>query len=163
MPGAPTCFDAIQNTCSEPLGGAYCMSKIIINEDQCKGCGLCTTVCPFDLIRIADRFNAKGYRPAEFMHSNGSVADDATSDAGGVSQQCTGCANCAAMCPDVAIVVYRSRSETETRMSARIATRKARRIDRATVLRHNRGNGQEQQKLQSVPECVVLSSETSSK
>jgi 2-oxoglutarate ferredoxin oxidoreductase subunit delta len=71
------------------------MSRIVIDEDRCKGCGLCTLVCPSDLVRISDRFNAKGYRPAELVDP-----DDA----------CTGCANCATMCPDVAIVVYRTRT-----------------------------------------------------
>jgi 2-oxoglutarate ferredoxin oxidoreductase subunit delta len=72
------------------------MSRIVIDPDRCKGCGLCTQVCPYDLVQIADRFNAKGYRPAELVDP-----DDA----------CTGCANCATMCPDIAIVVYRTRRQ----------------------------------------------------
>lgn len=69
------------------------MSHIVIDENRCKGCGLCTLSCPYDLVHIADRFNAKGYRPAEFTDPDG---------------RCVGCANCATMCPDVAIVVYRT-------------------------------------------------------
>ena len=68
------------------------MSRIIIDESRCKGCGLCTSVCPYELVRISDRFSEKGYRPAEF------VDDD---------RQCIACAHCAMMCPDVAITVYR--------------------------------------------------------
>lgn len=65
---------------------------ILIDEDRCKGCELCTTVCPFDLVHIANHFNAKGYRPSTLVDSEG---------------KCTGCTLCARMCPDVAITVYR--------------------------------------------------------
>ena len=76
------------------------MSRIVINEDRCKGCGLCTLVCPYDLVHISDRFNAKGYRPAMQIDPDG---------------QCVGCASCATMCPDVAIVVFRTPKRKHTR------------------------------------------------
>jgi len=39
---------------------------ILIDEDRCKGCGLCVPVCPASILRLVeDRFNAKGYRPVE--------------------------------------------------------------------------------------------------
>jgi len=76
------------------------MSRIVIDEDRCKGCGLCTQACPHNLVRISNRFNAKGYRPAELVDPEG---------------RCVGCANCATMCPDVAIVVYRTRREKAAR------------------------------------------------
>jgi len=67
--------------------------RITVDEDLCKGCGLCTEVCPQGILVIAhDRFTTKGYHPA--------VLDDP----GG---KCTGCAICAQMCPDAAITVYR--------------------------------------------------------
>jgi 2-oxoglutarate ferredoxin oxidoreductase subunit delta len=75
------------------------MSRIVIREDRCKGCGLCTNACPYDLVRISNHFSEKGYRPAVY------VDPDA---------ECIGCANCAAMCPDVAIVVYRTRKDRPT-------------------------------------------------
>lgn len=65
---------------------------ILIDEDRCKGCELCTTVCPFNLVHIANHFNAKGYRPSTLADPQG---------------KCTGCTLCARMCPDVAIIVYR--------------------------------------------------------
>lgn len=70
------------------------MSRIVIDEARCKGCALCTHVCPHNLVQIATHFNSKGYQPAEFVDPEGA---------------CTGCANCATMCPDLAITVYRSR------------------------------------------------------
>lgn len=69
------------------------MGRIEIDEDTCKGCELCTSVCPYKLIAIAEHFNHKGYHPA--------CMDEARKG------ECTGCALCARMCPDVAITVYR--------------------------------------------------------
>ena len=116
------------------------MSRIVIDENKCKGCALCTTVCPFDLIHIADRFNAKGYRPAEYSESRPCLHDNLAQD-----NRCTGCANCAAMCPDVAITVYRTRSGA--------------RADKLVPLKtgspaehpHSKGNGRERQTLQAEP------------
>ncbi len=65
---------------------------ITIDENRCKGCELCTSVCPKELIKMAKYFSARGYRPATLV------------DPGG---QCTGCLLCATICPDVAITVYR--------------------------------------------------------
>jgi 2-oxoglutarate ferredoxin oxidoreductase subunit delta len=67
--------------------------RILIEETLCKGCELCTTVCPKDLIAIAtDRFTGKGYHPAVLV-------DPETA--------CTGCAICSVICPEAAITVYR--------------------------------------------------------
>lgn len=67
------------------------MAKVEFNEDRCKGCELCINACPKKIIRLADHFNAKGYRPAEVTDQN----------------QCIGCVFCARMCPDVVIEVYK--------------------------------------------------------
>ncbi|HLF27773.1 MAG TPA: 4Fe-4S dicluster domain-containing protein [Anaerolineae bacterium] len=66
--------------------------RIVVDVERCKGCELCTTVCPKDLITMAETFNAKGYRPAVLVDPN---------------RACTGCAICAVICPDAAITVYR--------------------------------------------------------
>jgi 2-oxoglutarate ferredoxin oxidoreductase subunit delta len=73
------------------------MSRIVIDQERCKGCGLCTQVCPYDLVHIAEGFNAKGYRPAEQIDPD---------------SECIGCASCAMVCPDVAISVYRTRKRS---------------------------------------------------
>jgi len=66
--------------------------RIVVNEEMCKGCELCTTVCPYDLIRMASYYNAKGYKPA--------MLEDPES-------RCTGCTLCAMICPDAVITVFR--------------------------------------------------------
>lgn len=66
--------------------------RIVIDQERCKGCELCTTVCPQNVIIMDDNaLNAKGYHPALFV-DNG---------------ECTGCSVCAVICPDVCITVYR--------------------------------------------------------
>jgi 2-oxoglutarate ferredoxin oxidoreductase subunit delta len=65
---------------------------IEIDEERCKGCGLCISVCPQKIIRFSERFNSKGYHPAEQNDPEG---------------KCNGCGFCYMMCPDVCITVYR--------------------------------------------------------
>ena len=69
------------------------MSWIEIDEERCKGCLLCSTVCPKKLIQRSERFNRHGYLVAECVDPD---------------NVCTGCTSCAIMCPDVAIRVYRT-------------------------------------------------------
>jgi 2-oxoglutarate ferredoxin oxidoreductase subunit delta len=67
--------------------------RIVVSEALCKGCELCTTVCPKDVIHMAkDRLTPRGYHPAALVDPQG---------------ECTGCGICAVICPDVAITVYR--------------------------------------------------------
>ena len=42
------------------------MVKVTINENLCKGCGLCVRACPKGIIELSKaKINAKGYHPAE--------------------------------------------------------------------------------------------------
>jgi 2-oxoglutarate ferredoxin oxidoreductase subunit delta len=41
------------------------MSRIVIDEERCKGCLLCAQVCPKAIIAASSRFNAKGYKVAD--------------------------------------------------------------------------------------------------
>ncbi len=73
------------------------MSKIKgtvrVDVDRCKGCAVCVAACPFDVLALSTRVNAKGYPWAEGIHPDA----------------CTGCANCAVVCPDGCITVYRQK------------------------------------------------------
>jgi 2-oxoglutarate ferredoxin oxidoreductase subunit delta len=40
------------------------MTKVVFDEEKCKGCELCVQFCPRKVIVMADRINAKGYHPA---------------------------------------------------------------------------------------------------
>ncbi|NLM05661.1 MAG: 4Fe-4S dicluster domain-containing protein [Tissierellia bacterium] len=66
--------------------------KVTIKQDRCKGCGLCVSVCPKEVLALDKKvINDKGYNPASAVKP----------------EECIGCANCALICPDVVITVER--------------------------------------------------------
>ncbi len=65
--------------------------KLRIDEEECKGCGLCIEACPPEVIAMSDRLNHYGYRTALYAGAG-----------------CTGCGICFMVCPEPgAITVYR--------------------------------------------------------
>ncbi len=66
--------------------------RIEVDEALCKGCELCTFVCPPQVIEMGNFYNAKGYKPAVLVDPD---------------HRCTGCTLCAMVCPDAVITVYR--------------------------------------------------------
>lgn len=68
------------------------MAKVVILDDVCKGCYLCVSACPKNVLAPAkEKLNKKGYKPVEPVNADA----------------CIGCAMCATMCPDCAIEVYK--------------------------------------------------------
>jgi len=66
---------------------------VAIEVDRCKGCELCTAVCPQGILQMSrEDFNARGYRTVKLADPEG---------------RCTGCTLCALICPDVVLTVYR--------------------------------------------------------
>ncbi len=66
--------------------------RVTFNVDICKGCTLCTTVCPVNILEMdTTTINRKGYNPAHCVDP----------------EKCIGCANCATICPDQVITVER--------------------------------------------------------
>lgn len=66
------------------------MARLRIDEDACKGCGLCAAACPKKILQLhREKINAKGYHPI-------SIIDES---------QCIACASCARMCPDLVFTV----------------------------------------------------------
>ncbi|CAG0952653.1 2-oxoglutarate ferredoxin oxidoreductase subunit delta [Anaerolineae bacterium] len=64
--------------------------KVKFDIETCKGCELCIEACPQDSIKLSENINAQGYHYAVLVQDN-----------------CTGCTNCALVCPDAVITVYR--------------------------------------------------------
>ena len=61
------------------------MVKFTINEELCKGCGLCVRACPKKILQLSKtKLNAKGYHPVEMTDVSACIA-------------------CARTCPDVVI------------------------------------------------------------
>ncbi len=65
------------------------MANVFVDEEYCKGCGLCVSVCPKGIVALAKSINKKGYHPAYLTDA----------------EKCSACAFCAIICPDVAICV----------------------------------------------------------
>ncbi len=64
-----------------------------VNQDECKGCGLCIESCPKKVITLKDQLNHYGYRTAAYTGSG-----------------CTACGICFLACPEPgAITVLRLR------------------------------------------------------
>lgn len=68
------------------------MNRLAIDQDRCKACRLCIGACRFKLLALGKGLNAKGYHPVELTDAS----------------KCAACAQCAALCPEGAIAVYRS-------------------------------------------------------
>lgn len=70
------------------------MSKVTINIEKCKGCGLCSNACPKKILRLGEKTNVVGYNFAECVDES----------------KCIACGFCYTICPDVAITI----TETES-------------------------------------------------
>ncbi|MFA4985419.1 MAG: 4Fe-4S binding protein [Candidatus Brocadiia bacterium] len=67
------------------------MPKITVREERCKGCGLCISICPKQVLAPSESINSKGYHPTFMKYP----------------EKCIGCTMCALTCPDQVIEVYR--------------------------------------------------------
>ncbi|NLY54681.1 MAG: 4Fe-4S dicluster domain-containing protein [Firmicutes bacterium] len=67
------------------------MPKVTFREDRCKGCELCISVCPRNILVMSEKMNQKGFHYA-------TITDQS---------RCIACAFCARMCPDTVIEVER--------------------------------------------------------
>jgi len=70
------------------------VKKIIIDEEFCKGCGLCAEACPKHLLTIGNKLNKQGYPLVEIDMSD--------------QEKCISCALCARVCPDVALTINKT-------------------------------------------------------
>lgn len=65
--------------------------RVEIDIQRCKGCELCTAACKEHALTLSETINIKGYR---YILANNDL--------------CNGCVNCALVCPDAVITVYRT-------------------------------------------------------
>ncbi len=57
--------------------------KVIINAEECKGCGRCANACPKSVLDIGSKFNFMGFPYAVYA-----------------GEGCIGCAACFYTCPE---------------------------------------------------------------
>ena len=68
---------------------------IEIDDEYCKGCSLCVSACPQDVLALDENeLTLRGYHPVRL-----------------IDEGCTGCALCAIMCPEAALDVYQEKPE----------------------------------------------------
>lgn len=66
--------------------------SVTFDQERCKGCGLCISVCPVNILAFDTGItNKRGYVPSSVQEP----------------EKCIGCMNCALMCPDLVITVER--------------------------------------------------------
>ena len=78
--------------------------EIRIDDDKCKGCGLCVVACPRHSLELSTgRLNRLGYYPARFVASRG----------------CTACGVCYYACPEPAALTVFELEPAGAHMEAR--------------------------------------------
>ncbi len=70
--------------------------KHIVDPERCKGCGLCTLVCPKSVLEMSDTVSPRGYFPVYQARP----------------EDCIHCTLCCIMCPDVAITIIETKEKT---------------------------------------------------
>jgi 2-oxoglutarate ferredoxin oxidoreductase subunit delta len=79
---------------------AMAKGKVIFNIERCKGCDLCMDACPQDSLGLSPGINKQGYHFAVLVQDN-----------------CTGCTNCALVCPEAVITVYREKKKKRVQVA----------------------------------------------
>ncbi|HEX7573462.1 MAG TPA: 4Fe-4S dicluster domain-containing protein [Bacteroidota bacterium] len=78
--------------------------NVSFDIETCKGCELCIDACPQESLALSQEINAQGYHYAVLIKDN-----------------CTGCVNCALVCPDAVITVFRENRKNGKVPVARIS------------------------------------------
>lgn len=62
---------------------------IVIDEEYCKGCKICSEFCPVGVLAVSSTINRKGYYPPVVEREH----------------ECHGCRLCELLCPEFAIFI----------------------------------------------------------
>lgn len=65
--------------------------EVVVDQEHCKACGFCVKFCPKDVLAFSEERNVVGFYPVEVKNADA----------------CIGCTQCAEVCPDGCIEIYR--------------------------------------------------------
>ena len=74
---------------------------VFVNEDECKGCGLCIDICPKDVLIEQPHLNRMGYHPAGYT-----------------GEGCIGCGHCFYACPEPSAITVLKKGYIEKEEAA---------------------------------------------
>jgi 2-oxoglutarate ferredoxin oxidoreductase subunit delta len=63
--------------------------EIVIDEEKCKGCGICVALCPLKVLVKSDKISPQGFNLPSPINRD----------------KCSGCRICEYYCPDFAIYI----------------------------------------------------------
>ena len=67
------------------------MANVKIIAERCKSCQYCVKYCPKEVLAVGEKLNSKGYEYVIALQE----------------KNCIGCCQCARICPDGAIEIYK--------------------------------------------------------
>jgi NAD-dependent dihydropyrimidine dehydrogenase PreA subunit len=70
--------------------------SVSVDQEECKGCGLCVDACAIKVLRLSTGLNHYGYHPAEYA-----------------GHGCNGCGLCFYACPEPGAITVYKRTVTE--------------------------------------------------
>ena len=70
--------------------------RLQLDQERCKGCGVCVPACERGLLTMSNDLNRKGYHYVEFNSDDG----------------CGGCLQCTDVCPECGIAIERIDEES---------------------------------------------------
>ncbi len=64
-------------------------TRVLIESERCKGCGICAAFCPVGMLAVGDTMNSHGYPVVRLIEG----------------KVCRGCGRCYVMCPDLVLTL----------------------------------------------------------
>jgi len=88
-----------ESTKIQPVRERKIKGRVEIDIQKCKGCELCTVSCKKQSLSLSETINIKGYH---YIIVN--------------NDECNACLNCALVCPDAVITVYKTHAIKKKRV-----------------------------------------------
>lgn len=87
----------------DPPPGKAGKWNVVVNEDMCKACSFCISICPVDVFAWRNKANKIGWVPVWVSHE----------------ENCVGCMLCYQICPDFCLDVVAKKEEKKAGCQSR--------------------------------------------